>query len=524
MKHHRKVDPDADAADSDSESSLSRRRHNKKSTKHKKSHKRKHKHRKKDRRSRHKDGYDSDSSHIKRDRKRRRNSHGDDNRSRKSRSRGSDKQTASDAVELTTNEIFVQALCSLLEERPVFCGELPIMLIRMVGGATFNLRQMTDVVAANGLERVFESLAVYGVQKQKTNDQWLFSPPAGASRRDELVLLKVVRSILDEFGVDVPAIQHHEKELASIEQSEKADEQSKKDEGEKFETIRLSTTKLLNDFQDADANLGKQLAEISKTILRGESLCIDGLPHEHLKNTLRSIFEECGLEKSEMENSDDDSVAEAEVSMGYSLPENDKDVESKLKLIAFIETCQAPGQKRTRRVLGPQRPPANLSEDDDEGPAPFGATSRDPALASARMQQQAELQTSEGQREEWMLVPGKHDFLSSLKAGQSIKSRGFKNEKAPHPDVQEEINPEIQKEMDNIMECHKAARGPSLFTQHRARKQQEKDQASEEGAEWKWSRDNDLDAGRRVDKDALKMMLGGAGNNLQSKFHGGFNR
>jgi len=42
--------------------------------------------------------------------------------------------------------------------------------------------------------------------------------------------------------------------------------------------------------------------------------------------------------------------------------------------------------------------------------------------------------------------------------------------------------------------------------------------------EWKWSRDKDLDAGRRVDKDALGMILGGAAGDLKSKFSGGFNR
>jgi hypothetical protein len=40
--------------------------------------------------------------------------------------------------------------------------------------------------------------------------------------------------------------------------------------------------------------------------------------------------------------------------------------------------------------------------------------------------------------------------------------------------------------------------------------------------EWKWSRDDDLDAGRRVDKDHLGMILGGAADNLKTKFKGGF--
>ena len=55
---------------------------------------------------------------------------------------------------------------------------------------------------------------------------------------------------------------------------------------------------------------------------------------------------------------------------------------------------------------------------------------------------------------------------------------------------------------------------------HREKKRQvaaelEKSTGSEP---WKWNRDKDLDAGRRVDKDALNMILGGAGKDLKSKF------
>ena len=39
-----------------------------------------------------------------------------------------------------------------------------------------------------------------------------------------------------------------------------------------------------------------------------------------------------------------------------------------------------------------------------------------------------------------------------------------------------------------------------------------------------WNRDKDLDAGRRVDKDALKVILGGGGNELKDKFQGGYGR
>jgi Protein of unknown function (DUF3752) len=81
--------------------------------------------------------------------------------------------------------------------------------------------------------------------------------------------------------------------------------------------------------------------------------------------------------------------------------------------------------------------------------------------------------------------------------------------------------------MDAIMKAHQDARGPSLMDQHKATKRKEKEAAAAKSAgkvDWKWNRDDDLDAGRRVDKDALGMILGGAADNLKTKFQGGFNR
>jgi hypothetical protein len=61
--------------------------------------------------------------------------------------------------------------------------------------------------------------------------------------------------------------------------------------------------------------------------------------------------------------------------------------------------------------------------------------------------------------------------------------------------------------------------------QHRAIKSKEREAAASGGKkkDFQWSRDKNLDDGRRVDKDALGMILGGASDNLKTKFHGGFN-
>jgi hypothetical protein len=508
---------DEDDYDSDefSDSDSKRRRHEKKKKRKKKtqqpktSHKKSHK---KDRR-RHRENDDCDI---------------DDSRHRSSRSQKirKEKDCSPGNEDSSSNHYgLANALCNLMEERPVFCSELPIILIRLVGGATFNLQQMTDEAASIGLSRVFDSLRIFGVQKSNEN-LWMFRPPSGASNRDERVLLKVIRSILDEIGITISAIEKVESEEYNYDAEKLAPSEVLVESEDSVEKIKLFMTNLLAKFQSTDPKLGEQLVELCGIIISGESLCIDGIENENLKNSLASIFIQMGLEKSEMEYEDSDAEENDEENnpmTGYGLPEINTD-QVKLNLAAFMETCQNPSnpplKAQKRRVLGPQLAPNDLNED-DEGPAQFTGGPKAPFVSRAR--QHASQALAEDEREEWMLVPGKHDFLSSIKSGQSIKSRGFKNQKAPEQ-TQEEIHPAIQKELDSIMEAHKAARGPSLLKQHREKKQSEKQEAAAKKSEWKWNRNKDLDAGRRVDKDALKMVLGGAASNLQSKFQGGFNR
>ena len=46
----------------------------------------------------------------------------------------------------------------------------------------------------------------------------------------------------------------------------------------------------------------------------------------------------------------------------------------------------------------------------------------------------------------------------------------------------------------------------------------------EKGNDWSWSRDKDLDEGRRVDKNHLRMVMGGASTELKSKFQGSYSK
>ena len=121
----------------------------------------------------------------------------DDDSSDYSRSRKRQKKQSSSTSSILSNRhhLVAQALKDLLEKRPIFSSELPIILIRMVGGATFNLQQMNDGVASMSLKGVFESLVDFGVV-QNSQGLWMFQAPGGTGRvQDELILLRIIRQL-----------------------------------------------------------------------------------------------------------------------------------------------------------------------------------------------------------------------------------------------------------------------------------------------------------------------------------------
>mmetsp|Transcript_64561 Transcript_64561/g.74297 ORF Transcript_64561/g.74297 Transcript_64561/m.74297 type:complete len:638 (-) Transcript_64561:8-1921(-) len=467
-----------------------------------------------------------------------------------------------------------QALHNLLNNKPNFASELPLILIRLAGGTTFDLRGVTDSNISNGLQAVFESLEIFGVKKQESSGNWMFQNPPGATRRDELVILRVIRSLLDDEGLTMDEITNFDNKHGEN-QSQKRKLQQQP--GTRDECLKLDerremkelTFKLLEKFHSKDSTLGSQLVNLCKTIGEGESVSVDGIPDSDLRSALESLFSLCGLELSEIENNDDDDDEsddeehDSEGSpplMGYGLPdsvENDDNVQ--LKLAMIMSACREGPPKH--RVVGPYRKPSTEKEerevneiygakeevedeDEDEGPLLPGAARnvKGPSIPTDVIKAEAkhrELQlkctaagipmpTDGDGREEWMLIPGQHDFLDGIISGQVIKSRGFKNKKSrERVKAVAPIHPAIKAELDAIMQVHQDARGPSLMDDHRSKISEEKKQklaANNGESEWKWTRDNDLDAGRRVDKDALGMILGGAADNLKTKFKGGFNQ
>jgi len=311
--------------------------------------------------------------------------------------------------------------------------------------------------------------------------------------------------------------------------------------------IERMTSQLLDRFDrpsdngtSAPASLAGELQGICEVIFSGESVQLDGLENTKLKASLSQLFELVGLELVEIENEDEEDEDKSathpddsnDIALGYALPDHDirdaitSKLEEVLRVCRFrssngkecAPTSWASTPKNTTYTHAPE------SSDEDDGPAPLGTMAA--AKAAKRKQQQiipstASTGVEEGGREEWMMVPGEHDFLKGI-SKSDFRGRKFKNSKSRNDTTPAAapINPEVLAEVHAIQQAYQESRGQSLLDAHRQSKAEQQQQDKKSG-EWKWNREKNLDDGRRVDKNALHMVLGGASTELKSKFQSG---
>jgi hypothetical protein len=275
----------------------------------------------------------------------------------------------------------------------------------------------------------------------------------------------------------------------------------------------------------------------------GESLQLDGLENEKLKASLGQLFELIGLEIVEIEQEeDDDEVVMADDGdppklYGYALPDasgSRRKAMSNLEVV--LRVCQFQSSNSVEcaplawAASNNKSQPESSSDEEEDGPAPIGTMAAVKASKRVRQPAVATLisgtEETEGGREEWMTTPGEHDLLKGI-LSKSIRSRTFKNEKnrgwpvSSPACANQPINPEVLAEVDAIRQAYEESRGPSLLDAHRQHQEElKKQQQGQKAKEWKWSRDKNLDDGRRVDKNALHLVLGGAKTDLKSKFQG----
>ena len=468
------------------------------------------------------------------------------------------------------------ALTQLFESYPAMSsleeGGIPLLFIQLNRGTEYNLSQMPDRNLARLLEVVFESLIIHGM-KLGENGAWKWgnAPKSGTGRQggDDTALLRLTRALLNGVGFTLDRVQAYEQDqLRRLQQSNEKplmnDEAQKKSavvnraekSQENEEDIRTKkrvermTSQMLDRFDPKDSSssatsLANELQGICNALMEGESIQLDGIENGKLKATLAQLFLLIGLEVVEMDGEDEaDDEGDIgndnnrEKALGYALPDSSDVVN--LNLNEVMRVCRfrssggsegAPPSWAANLSLPTNyyKAQAESSSDDDDGPAPLGTIAAVKASKRHRSPQILNLNKKSGGidesgREEWMLVPGEHDFLKGI--SKSTRSRNFKNEKMrgqaiiPYADGKsvEQINPEVLKEVHAIQRAYEQSRGPSLFDAHRQKTQESKQQR--QGNEWTWSRDTNLDDGRRVDKNALHLVLGGASTELKSKFQG----
>jgi hypothetical protein len=494
----------------------------------------------------------SDSYQRRRERKRRRkegrkkDSKKDPKKSHRRERNGSSGDKDDDP--LFRNYQLAEALRQLLDGHPAFAADLPVILIRLAGGTTFDLRNMQPTGAAQGLANVLQCLAPFGVTRQAGDGAWAWQSPTGVSHnnKNELVLIKLVRAMLDQMGISLEAVQNWERPKKSVKDpfgmAATATTKSNASKRVASSSLEDMVKRTLDSFA---GSLGGELAGLCHMILEGESIALDGLPDANLQAALKDIFETCGLVQTEMEPDEEEENSDTpqEPTMGYALPA-DLGTSTMERLQRVVRICKTVAARPA--IKGPLRPPTHYQappeesddEDNDVGPSilPRGSqmeisASAIEAQAARRQRELSSVQAGQGPlgpeddsgREEWMLAPGKSDFFDFIKRGEPVKARKFTG-KASMDDIPV-VDPSVKAEMDAIYQAHHAARGPSLMEAHQAAAHEKKTQeavADGSNQSWNWNRNEDLDKGRRVDTNALEMVFGGAASGLKSKFQGSF--
>jgi hypothetical protein len=334
-----------------------------------------------------------------------------------------------------------------------------------------------------------------------------------------------------------------------------------------------------NSTEEANPPFELEISDLFESILQGEAVGLDGIPNESLRYDLENLFQLVGLEKVIEE--EDDTTGTERHEIVYALPEDGEEADgcsSKARYYAIAiqhqcqqrvagKACNTTPSLPQRVLIGPTDSSvlsnSNVKDNgtiipfkeddgdssDDEGPAPaLSEKSKRRLLIQKRRitnEEAKQLVRSERQseaidagaealgppnsREEWMLFPGKHTFLEGiLKKGPAV-NRQFKNEKTLGKSAQRagaHADPSVRKEMEQLIQLNQQQlleRGvPSLMQLHQEKIARESQKGDGKKREWKWSREGDLDKGRRIDKSALHSMLGSAEENLKTKFEGSF--
>ena len=459
-----------------------------------------------------------------------------------------------------------RSLLDLFQSHPQMASDLPVMLYRMGSGATFDLSQVQPLTLQLNLSTVFQSLSFACVRKNE-QDEWCWGVNEGRAhqRPDELTLVKIVYSSLNSLGFTQEYIDKiEEKKVQSLarsnvnnapaqnKSSEKTDERNMLDNSKEGVIALHKLIEIFERFHKMGLTPIEMKGMFEMVLAENDAIILDDLENIDLQHALRDLFAKCELKEEETEDS----------AKGFILPAATNPRARKKAMINLdflVEACEKlDGASRdpntldldVLKKLSPPSHPIVIVHEKDEYPQDVNESSEEsdddgPQLVNARRtsvnkdlvrdqadKRRQELNQAMGRiapvndknvREEWMLEPNEHDLLASLASkGAALKSRSFRNEKhngQTKSTDDKEINPEVQAEMRRLLMEHNASRGPSLIDLHRETKRQERDEKKSSG-KWGWNREKNLDDGRRIDKNALSMVMGGAADNLKEKFQG----
>ena len=125
------------------------------------------------------------------------------------------RDVAAELEEKARNYRLAEALHELLTEHSTVdmsVNTLPLLLIKLAGGTSLDLRHMPNRSAAEGLNNILKTLESFGMEQEDTQ-VWKWNVPGGGGgAKDERILLRIVRTLLNDIGFTMDAVTQYQKQ------------------------------------------------------------------------------------------------------------------------------------------------------------------------------------------------------------------------------------------------------------------------------------------------------------------------
>ena len=112
-----------------------------------------------------------------------------------------------------------------------------------------------------------------------------------------MLLVRIARTLLDQIGLTIEAVEVYGKEVRELQQKQ-PEILTQNIQTSEWTPLQQQTFSLIDRFVQMDVTLPNQLGELCNMILNGDSVALDGISDNNLRERLEKLFREAGLTKT----------------------------------------------------------------------------------------------------------------------------------------------------------------------------------------------------------------------------------